>query len=78
MKTGQRTLVKSDMMALPSSEQMKKLVAISNKEIVRNSVEPYTYSTIVPASIIVDDMELGKATMKPEKAPALIFPLQRK
>ncbi len=78
VKTGQRTLVKSDMMALPSSEQMKKLVAISNKEIVRNSVEPYTYSTIVPASIIVDDMELGKATMKPEKAPALIFPLQRK
>lgn len=78
VKTGKRTLVKSNLLTLPTSDQMKKLVAISDKEVVSNNVEPYTYSVIYPNSLIVDDMELNKPTFKGGKVPALTFPLLRK
>ena len=78
VKTGERKLMKSNMLSMPTSEQLNELVAVSDKESVYNCVSPYTYSVIYPSSIIVDDMELNKPTMKSEKKPVLTYPLQRK
>ena len=56
---------------------MKKFAAISDRPFVSNNVQPYTYSTITPASIIVGDAELTKPVLNGGKASELVYPLQR-
>lgn len=77
VKTGERKLVKHNRITLPTESQMKKFAAISDRPFVSNNVQPYTYSTITPASIIVGDAELTKPVLNSGKASELVYPLQR-
>ena len=77
VKTGERKLVKHNRITLPTESQMKKFAAISDRPFVSNNVQPYTYSTITPASIIVGDAELTKPVLNNRKASDLVYPLQR-
>lgn len=77
VKTGERKLVKHNRITLPTESQMKKFAAISDRPFVSNNVQPYTYSTITPASIIVGDAELTKPVLNGGKASELVYPLQR-
>ena len=77
VKTGERKLVKHNRITLPTESQMKKFTAISDRPFVSNNVQPYTYSTITPASIIVGDAELTKPVLNSGKASELVYPLQR-
>lgn len=78
LKTGERTLMKTNLLTLPKVSDLKELNAISDREIVENNVSPYTYSVIYPASIIINDAELSKPTLKPGKDNEITYPLLRK
>ena len=77
LKTGERTLVKTNLITLPTQDQMKHLEAISSSSQVVNCVRPYTYSVVTPSSVIIGDMELSVPTMKGSRKPELVYPLQR-
>ena len=77
LKTGARTLVKTNLISLPTQDQMKRFEAISGKSLVTNKVSPYTYSVVTPSSVIIGDMELSVPTMKSSRKPVLTYPLQR-
>ena len=77
VKTGERKLVKTNILSLPTTEQLKKLVAVSDVEQVCNEVSPYSYSVIYPKKVIIDGCTLSEPTMKGSKLPALPYPLQR-
>lgn len=78
VKTGERKLMKTNQLILPTSDQMREMVAISGESIVKNQVSPYTYSVIYPKSIIIDDVELNKPVMKGQPVDPVTFPLLRK
>lgn len=77
LKTGERTLVKTNLMVLPTQDQMKKFEAISDSYVVENNVRPYSYSVVSPSSVIIGDIELSTPTMKSSRVPVLVYPLQR-
>lgn len=77
LKTGERTLVKTNLITLPTQDQMKHLEAISSSSQVVNCVRPYTYSVVTPSRVIIGDMELSVPTMKGSRKPELVYPLQR-
>lgn len=77
VRTGERKLMKTNQVALPTESQMQKLDAISAESVVKNVVNPYTYSVIYPRSIIFDDMELNKSSFKPSPADPIPYPLLR-
>ncbi len=77
LKTGERQLVKTNQLALPTQDQMKRFEAISSTSVVNNMVSPYNHSVVTPSSVIIGDMELSVPTMKGSRKPALVYPLQR-
>lgn len=77
LKTGERSLVKTNLITLPTQDQMKRFEAISSSSLVMNRVSPYTYSVVAPSSVIIGDMELSVPTMKSSRKPSLVYPLQR-
>lgn len=77
LKTGERTLVKTNLMVLPTQDQMKKFEAISDSYVVENNIRPYSYSVVSPSSVIIGDIELSTPTMKSSRVPVLVYPLQR-
>ena len=77
LKTGERTLVKTNLITLPTQDQMKHLEAISSSSQVVNCVRPYTYSVVTPSCVIIGDMELSVPMMKGSRKPELVYPLQR-
>lgn len=77
LKTGERQLVKSNLITLPTQDQMKHFEAISSSSEVINKVKPYTYSVVTPSSVIIGGMELSVPTMNGVRKPELVYPLQR-
>lgn len=77
LKTGERQLVKTNHITLPTQDQMKRFEAISSSSVVTNKVSPYTHSVVTPSSVIIGDMELSVPMMKSARKPALVYPLQR-
>ncbi len=77
LKTGERQLVKSNRITLPTQDQMKRFEAISNTSLVANMVKPYTYSVVSPSSVIIGGMELSVPSLKGSRKPELVYPLQR-
>ncbi|MGM9734456.1 MAG: metallopeptidase TldD-related protein, partial [Prevotella sp.] len=77
VKTGERKLVKTNGISLPTKGQMKKFFAISDKENVSNDVSVYSHSIIYPSAVILDDIEINTPTMKSQKPSALTYPLLR-
>lgn len=79
VKTGKESMVRVTKMNYPTLEDLeKRLKEVSSEESVRNFIyNGCAASIIYPSAMIVDDIEIFKATPKAEKAPALINPLLR-
>ncbi len=77
VKTGEKKMMKTNNVNLPTSEQIKDLLAISAESVVENFVDPYTYSVVYPKSLIADDVEINKAAFKASPALPLPYPLLR-
>jgi len=77
VKTGEKTIVVTNAMALPTISQLEKILAVSAQENVMNINDQTNQSVIYPASIILDGMELDRATMKADKAEVIKYPLDR-
>lgn len=77
VKTGERKLVKTDGITLPTKGQMKKFFAISDKENVSNDLSWYSHSIIYPSAVILDDIEINTPAMKSQKPSVLTYPLLR-
>ena len=78
VKTGEKTLMRTNRLALPSMGQMESLLAVSSEENVVNMVGDNNFSVIYPSSVVIKEGELNKAQLNSEKAPVLTYPLQRK
>lgn len=80
VKGGKETLVRTTKLDLPKLDQLeKKLKEVSSDENVLNFLYNGTPASIIyPSAIIVEDLEILKATPKAEKAPVIANPLLRK
>lgn len=76
LKTGARTLVRSNSIQEPRRNNLTNLVAISSEEIVTNSTNKYNHSVIAPRSIIVSDFTLAKPVTFATNVPAVSYPLK--
>lgn len=76
LKTGARTLVRSNSIQEPRRNNLTNLVAISSEEIVTNSTNKYNHSVIAPRSIIVSDFTLVKPVTFATNVPAVSYPLK--
>jgi hypothetical protein len=74
VKTGKKTLLKSNSITLPTLTQLENVVAVSSKEEVVNRVNT---TVIYPASLIVGNLEVNKSGMVATKEPAILYPLKR-
>ena len=77
VKTGERKLVKTNAITLPTKGQMKKFLAISDKENVSNVLSWYSHSIIYPSAVMLEDIEINTPTMKSQKPAVLTYPLLR-
>ena len=77
VKTGETTLMKTNSAQWPSTNEMQHVVAVSDKQSVYNFITPYTYSIIYPTGIIVDNIEMAKPSLKADRIPEIVYPLQR-
>lgn len=77
VKTGEKKMMKTSNIDMPTEEQLKDLTAISAESAVANFVTPYTYSVVYPKSLIADGVEVKKATFTMSPPLPITYPLQR-
>ncbi len=79
VKDGSETQVRFGDLSAINLAKIKRVLEISAKENVSNYVlnRQVLSSLIYPSSILIEDAEISKSSVKPEKEPALQFPLQR-
>ena len=79
VKDGQETLVRDAALSGIGLAEMERMLEISSEENVLNYVwnNQVLSSMICPRSVLLDDVKITKAAVKPEKAPILPSPLKR-
>ena len=77
VKTGEKLMMKTNKIKLPTLDQLEKLGAVSSQENVMNDVTGYNHSFIYPSAFIVNDYEMEKPVLTSSKKPSLTYPLQR-
>lgn len=78
VKTGKETQMRVTKLGVPDLTKLTSLKGISSKECVRNyELNHAPVSAIYPSGILVGDVEINRPTLKSEKAPAILPPLQR-
>lgn len=77
VKTGEKLMMKTNKIKLPTLDQLEKLGAVSSQENVMNDVAGYNHSFIYPSAFIVNDYDMEKPVLTSSKIPSLTYPLQR-
>ncbi len=79
VKTGAETLMCYAQVMPVGLDKLKEIVEISSEEMVFNYVwnNQVLSSMICPRSVLLEDVKITKAAVKPEKAPILPSPLKR-
>lgn len=78
VKTGEQKAVRTDNLTLPTLSKLEDdILAISDKEQVANIVGKVNTSVIFPSAIILNNVEISKASQRTSRIPAVPYPLQR-
>lgn len=77
VKTGERTLLRTNTIGQPTEQQLQNLLAISSDETVFNNADGVCTSIIAPAAFIVDDVKISKASLQPVSKPVVKYPVEK-
>lgn len=78
VKTGERHLMRTNTIDHPTDQQLNNLLAVSSSEIVVNNIDNVCTSIIAPASFIVANEKIQKATLQPISKPVVKYPLENR
>ena len=79
VKDGKETMVRAGNFSPINLPKLKRLLAISAKEIISNYIlnQEVLTSLICPSAILVEDIEINPSELRKSKEPVLLFPLKR-